>query len=359
MRARMRSRDRGARRAAAADRRRGGRGGQGVPALAAPTTTSRSSATASTSSCATTARPAAGVRGVRPRDPPRQAADAVHEAHRRRRCELAPRPQLLVLTKANSRATVHRPRTSTTSGSSASTPDGEVDRRAPLPRPVHDRRLQGSAREIPLLRGKVERVLERAGFPPDSHDAKALARDPRDLPARLAVPDRRRRAVRRSRSGSSGSGSASACACSSGATRSTASSPASSASRATASTPRTASGSARSCSRRSAARTSTGRCSCRSRVLVRVHYIVHCTERWPGRLRRRRDRGAARAATRAWTDDLREALIEEHGEERGTPRLQALRARVPAGYRADWVARVGGRRHRPDRGAGRERRSRS
>jgi hypothetical protein len=31
-----------------------------------------------------------------------------------------------------------------------------------------------SPREIPQLRGKVEGVLERAGFPPGSHDAKAL-----------------------------------------------------------------------------------------------------------------------------------------------------------------------------------------
>ena len=33
---------------------------------------------------------------------------------------------------------------------------------------------KASPREIPLLRGKVDQILARAGFPPDSHDAKAL-----------------------------------------------------------------------------------------------------------------------------------------------------------------------------------------
>ncbi|NIR62023.1 MAG: NAD-glutamate dehydrogenase, partial [Gammaproteobacteria bacterium] len=31
-----------------------------------------------------------------------------------------------------------------------------------------------SPREIPLLRRKVDRVMERSGFRPDSHDGKAL-----------------------------------------------------------------------------------------------------------------------------------------------------------------------------------------
>ena len=71
-------------------------------------------------------------------------------------------------------------RTSTTSASSASTTTGEV---------VGERRFLGlytsaaykaRPREIPLLRRKVAAVLERAAFPPGSHDEKALARDPRD-----------------------------------------------------------------------------------------------------------------------------------------------------------------------------------
>ncbi len=87
---------------------------------------------------------------------------------------LARAPNLLVVTKANSRATVHRPSYLDYVGVKRYSEDGEV---------VGERRFLGlfthyayreSPLQIPMLRGKVERVLERAAFGPRSHDYKAL-----------------------------------------------------------------------------------------------------------------------------------------------------------------------------------------
>ena len=117
------------------------------------------------------------------------------------------------------------------------------DRRAPLPRPLHDapptRRALDRSRSSGQGQGRTGAGRLPAGQPrPQGAD-----RDPRVLPARLAVPDGERRPVRRRDRASSASASASACGCSYGATRSSDSWSAWCASRATASTPRTASGS--------------------------------------------------------------------------------------------------------------------
>ncbi|HWB56906.1 MAG TPA: NAD-glutamate dehydrogenase [Gaiellaceae bacterium] len=80
----------------------------------------------------------------------------------------------LILTKANSRATVHRPSYLDYVGVKRFGENGEV---------VGERRFLGlytssaySARpdEIPLLRRKAGKVRERSGLPPGSHDDKAL-----------------------------------------------------------------------------------------------------------------------------------------------------------------------------------------
>jgi glutamate dehydrogenase len=86
----------------------------------------------------------------------------------------ASQPQLLYVTKANHRATVHRPSHMDYVGLKKIDADGNV---------TGERRFLGlftsvaynrRARTIPLLREKVERTVARAGFPPDSHDGKAL-----------------------------------------------------------------------------------------------------------------------------------------------------------------------------------------
>ncbi|MFJ8195302.1 NAD-glutamate dehydrogenase [Streptomyces sp. NPDC096152] len=82
--------------------------------------------------------------------------------------------KLLVLTKANSRATVHRPSYLDYIGVKKFDEQGEV---------IGERRFLGlfssaayteSVRRVPVIRRKVEEVLERAGFSPHSHDGRDL-----------------------------------------------------------------------------------------------------------------------------------------------------------------------------------------
>lgn len=83
-------------------------------------------------------------------------------------------PQLLVVTKSNSRSRVHRPSHMDYVGVKRFDADGKV---------IGEHRFLGLytsvaynrvPRDIPLLRDKVRRVMERAGFPGNSHAAKAL-----------------------------------------------------------------------------------------------------------------------------------------------------------------------------------------
>ncbi|MFG2295258.1 NAD-glutamate dehydrogenase [Streptomyces sp. NPDC048603] len=82
--------------------------------------------------------------------------------------------KLLVLTKANSRSTVHRPSYLDYVGVKKFDAEGNV---------VGERRFLGlfssaayteSVRRVPVIRRKVAEVLERAGFEPNSHDGRDL-----------------------------------------------------------------------------------------------------------------------------------------------------------------------------------------
>ncbi|MFF0788185.1 NAD-glutamate dehydrogenase [Streptomyces spiralis] len=82
--------------------------------------------------------------------------------------------KLLVLTKANSRATVHRPSYLDYIGVKKFDDKGEV---------IGERRFLGlfssaayteSVRRVPVIRRKVEEVLSLAGFSPNSHDGRDL-----------------------------------------------------------------------------------------------------------------------------------------------------------------------------------------
>ncbi|MFF7213463.1 NAD-glutamate dehydrogenase [Streptomyces sp. NPDC008238] len=82
--------------------------------------------------------------------------------------------KLLILTKANSRATVHRPSYLDYIGVKKFDADGNV---------VGERRFLGlfssaayteSVRRVPVIRRKVQEVLDGAGFSPDSHDGRDL-----------------------------------------------------------------------------------------------------------------------------------------------------------------------------------------
>jgi glutamate dehydrogenase len=83
-------------------------------------------------------------------------------------------PKLLILTKANSRATVHRPSYLDYVGVKTFDADGNV---------TGERRFLGlfssaayteSVARIPVIRRKVQEVLSGAGFTPDSHDGRDL-----------------------------------------------------------------------------------------------------------------------------------------------------------------------------------------
>ena len=176
---------------------------------------------------------------------------------------IADLPRLLVLTKASERSTVHRPSYLDYVGVKRLDADGRL---------VGEHRFLGlyttvayweRAQQIPILREKVEHVLELAGFVPDSHDRKALLEILEESRATSSSRSTRTNCSR-SPCASSPSASASASACSFDGTGSSASCRASCSSRATASTRRTVSESGRCWARRSERRSTSGESCCRS-----------------------------------------------------------------------------------------------
>jgi glutamate dehydrogenase len=245
---------------------------------------------------------------------------------------------LLVLTKANSRSTVHRPSYLDYIGVKKFDVDGHV---------VGERRFLGlyttaaykaSPREIPLLRAKFTAVLERSGFPPDSHDAKALVdfleSYPRDALFQtqfeelfdiamgmlgLGERQRVRLFVRHDQLDRF-------IAC-------------------LVTIPRDRFNTEN--------REKVGRILLEAfdgtrmdwslqlseSVLARVYYIIHCKDGVPTDYDVHEIEQRLVKATRAWADDLREALIAEHGEQRGLRLFKRYEKAFPPGYRSDWVAR--------------------
>jgi glutamate dehydrogenase len=96
--------------------------------------------------------------------------------------QFARRPEVLVVAKANSRSTVHRPVHMDRIGIRRFDDKGVLtgeDRFLGLFTSVAYSR---SVSEIPFLRRKVARTIERSGLPPNSHDGKALAQILETLP---------------------------------------------------------------------------------------------------------------------------------------------------------------------------------
>ena len=87
---------------------------------------------------------------------------------------LARSPHPLILTKANSRATVHRPAYLDYIGIKRFDDEGKVIGECRFLGLYTSAAYRASPRDIPLLRGKVQAVLDRAAFPHASHDEKAL-----------------------------------------------------------------------------------------------------------------------------------------------------------------------------------------
>ena len=312
--------------------------------LARRRTTSPSSATASTTCPTRTATcGCAAVAGLGPRHPApgggEQSSRRLRAAAARRVRALALEPYLLNLTKANSRATVHRPAYLDYVGVKRFDDPGRV---------IGERRFLGlythtpttrARSEIPILRRKVDGVLARAAFPPDSHNEKALLEILETYPRDELFQISGRRAVRHRDGDPPPRRAPARCGCSCAATRSGASSPASCSCRATASTPRTAAASSGSCARRSAPPAIDYTTRVSESVLVRLHYMVYTRAGAVRDYDAARDRGDARrgdallggrprgGAGRGARRGARQRLFRRYGDA------------FPPAYRADWVAR--------------------
>ncbi|HEX6118094.1 MAG TPA: NAD-glutamate dehydrogenase, partial [Dongiaceae bacterium] len=84
-------------------------------------------------------------------------------------------PKLLLITKANTRSTIHRDVPMDVFGVKTFDAKGNVSGERLFAGLFTSAAYSRSPREIPLLDRKVETIVERAGFSPDSHDGKALA----------------------------------------------------------------------------------------------------------------------------------------------------------------------------------------
>jgi glutamate dehydrogenase len=252
--------------------------------------------------------------------------------------ERAPEPYLLNLTKANSRATVHRPAFLDYVGVKRFDADGQV---------TGERRFLGlytttayhaSPREIPILRRKVDLILQKAAFPHGSHNEKALIEiletHPRDEIFQVPIDElfeiamgilylgERQRVglfVRRDTFGRF-------LSCLVFVPRD----------RFNTENRRRIEAILRRSFNASSSDYTT-RVS--ESVLVRLHYRVYIE---PGQLPDydvHEIETLLVAATRSWADDLEGALIQEYGEERGNHLRRRYGDAFPTAYRADWVAR--------------------
>lgn len=99
----------------------------------------------------------------------------------------------LVITKANSRSTVHRPAYLDYIGVKSFDAAGNVSGEQRFIGLFATSAYTGSVRNIPIVREKVEAVLRSAGFPPDSHSGKDLVgileTYPRDELFQIEIPD--------------------------------------------------------------------------------------------------------------------------------------------------------------------------
>jgi len=250
---------------------------------------------------------------------------------------LALEPYLLTLTKANTRSTIHR---------AAYLDYVGVKRFDDQGKPIGERRFLGlyttaayrqKPSEVPILRRKVEAILHKADFPPDSHNEKALREiletHPRDelfqTPTgelfeiamgilHLGERQRLRLFIRRDTFGRFLS-----CLVF---------------------VPRDRFNTENRRRIESILRNTfhaetidyTTRVS--ESVLVRLHYLIYTEPALTRDYDTREIELLLVAATRSWFDDLEAALIAEHGEEKAGQLLRRYGEAFPLAYRADWVA---------------------
>jgi glutamate dehydrogenase len=100
---------------------------------------------------------------------PRELASMTPEAYRK-----ALEKRLLIITKANSRATVHRSAYLDYIGFKTFDANGEVDGEIRFLGLFSSAAYRGSVRELPVVRRKVAEVMDRSGLSPRSHSGKDL-----------------------------------------------------------------------------------------------------------------------------------------------------------------------------------------
>jgi glutamate dehydrogenase len=268
----------------------------------------------------------------------RSASPTAFKRLRPKALELARAPHVLVLTKANSRSNVHRPAYLDYVGVKKFGPDGKVSGERRFLGLYTTAAYKASPRDIPLLAQKVEKVLNKAGYPPASHDRKALLEIiesyPRDslfqmsadelfdvamgilglgerqrvrlfvrrdaldrfVEALVTIPRDRFNTENRERVGAilleafGGSHLDWTLQLS-------------------------------------------------ESVLARVLYIVHCPDGVPEHYDVAEIESRLASVTRAWTDDLRATLIDAKGEDRGVKLYRRYEGAFPPAYRSDWPAR--------------------
>jgi glutamate dehydrogenase len=247
-------------------------------------------------------------------------------------------PHILLLTKANSASPVHRPAYLDYIGVKRFSEDGQVIGERRFLGLYTTRAYKASPRSIPIIRGKVEGVLERAEFPPASHDRKALLeilesytrdslfqmetddlfdlaigilglgerqrlrlflwRDPleRFVECLVCIPRDRFNTENREKVG------------------------------------RILMDALGGVGLDWTLQLSESR-------LARVHYIIRLGEDPVTGYDVATIETRLVQIIRAWEDELREALIDEHGEEEGIRLFKRYERAFPAGYKSDWVAR--------------------
>ena len=281
----------------------------------------------------------AGEHGMRPVEGSglgilRRAPRAPFTKLRPKAMAIAQAPDPLILTKANSRATVHRPAYLDYIGVKRFAGDGRAVGECRFLGLYASPAYRSSPRDIPLLRGKVRSVLERASFPHGGHDEKQLLeiletyprdsllqmderdlfeiaigllglgerpwvrlfvwRDPLDrfvtclvtIPRDRYITDNRERVGRILLDAFSGTQIDYTVQLS-------------------------------------------------ESVLVRVHYVVRCPDGVPDGYDVDGIEERLVRAVRAWTDDLRAALISERGEEQGLRLYRRYRDAFGTAYRSD------------------------
>ena len=240
-------------------------------------------------------------------------------------------PKLLIVTKAAVRSRVHRRVHLDYVGVKRFDRDGKLVGECRLCGLFTSTAYTRSARTIPYLRRKVDNVIRRAGFDPESF-GQGAGQCAGEISARRIVPDRRRHATS-SRWRSCSSTSVRACACCRGRTASTVSCRSSSTFRAIATTARPG--------RRSASISppcSRDGCAPSIRFSRKARWCASTSSSDATRARRRSlDRAeldrAVEAIVRSWTDGLHEALAAGPRGGQATALFARYRDAFPIDYR--------------------------